>query len=185
METNFSPKVYSGNVQHKYVSFWKCPSLAGGRGYTSTQALLDELSSIKGGGKEIGPHRHLLVHKEAITAFRGRLLIVSGSSSSALWSAEKLLAMLRVQLHTDRWDARGRSGMEATHFLWPFDPQQSTGENRLTQYDRYFHGLQRSCSTSIPKTSHDKFMGCPRVATCTAANTADIDWQMTENKWRK
>lgn len=55
--------------------------LTGGSGYTSTQALLDEHSSIKGGENEVGPRLHLPVHKEAITAFRGRLVIVAGATA--------------------------------------------------------------------------------------------------------
>lgn len=55
--------------------------LTGGSGYTSTQVLLSEHSSIKGGENEVGPCLHLPVHKEAITAFRGRLLIVAGAAA--------------------------------------------------------------------------------------------------------
>lgn len=55
--------------------------LTGGSGYTSTQALLDEHSSINGGENEVGRRLHLPVHKEAITAFRGRLLIVADAAA--------------------------------------------------------------------------------------------------------
>ncbi|CAG05202.1 unnamed protein product [Tetraodon nigroviridis] len=53
--------------------------LTGGSGYT--QAFLDKHSSIKGGENEVGPRLHLPVHKEAITAFGGHLLLVAGAAA--------------------------------------------------------------------------------------------------------
>lgn len=40
-----------------------------------------ELSAFKAGENEVGPRLHLPVHREAITAFRGHLLIVAGTTA--------------------------------------------------------------------------------------------------------